>query len=150
MPISVEIELPPADGPKISRADLTFYGLDHSGPSYEARVFLGLAEATDGTPLDDPLYAGSFAVFGHGGCLGDKGHCDVVERRRYDPRPEHPLRKATKVVVANEKARGTIAGGGKVRVTVVPIIEPIPYDNVDKKHTEDPVDIGYVKIVTYR
>jgi hypothetical protein len=35
-------------------------------------------------------------------------------------------------------------------VTVVPIIEPLPYESVDAKHTEDPLDIGYVQIVTYR
>jgi hypothetical protein len=38
--ITFEIELPAgADQPEFARADLTFYGLDHSGPSYEVRIF---------------------------------------------------------------------------------------------------------------
>jgi hypothetical protein len=36
---SPALELPPADRP-FARADLIFYGLDHSGASYEAQVFL--------------------------------------------------------------------------------------------------------------
>jgi len=36
-----------------------------------------------------------------------------------------------------------------VTVTVLPIIEPLPYENVDSRHTEDPLEIGYVRIITY-
>jgi hypothetical protein len=32
---------------------------------------------------------------------------------------------------------------------VVPIIEPLPYEDVDPKHTDDPLEIGYVRVVTY-
>jgi tyrosinase len=132
------------------RADVEFHDVDHAGASYEGRVYLNNPDAGEDTGYDDESYAGSYYVFGHGGCLGDPGHCDVEERRPFDPRPEHPLTKSTKVVIANERATKTIAGGGEVTVTVVPIVEPIPYDNVDSKHTDDPLDIGYVKIVTYR
>ena len=37
---SKAIELPDAEHP-FTRADLIFYGLDHSGASYEGQVFLG-------------------------------------------------------------------------------------------------------------
>jgi hypothetical protein len=36
---SDHLELPAAEHP-FRRADLIFYGLDHSGPSYEAQVFM--------------------------------------------------------------------------------------------------------------
>ena len=67
------------------RADLELYGIDHSGPSYEGRVFLNNPRADENTALDIKNgYAGSYNIFGHGGCLGDLGHCDVKQRRPYD------------------------------------------------------------------
>src|ERR1700744_5231044 len=81
-----------------ARADVEFHGVDHSGPSYEGRVFLNTPDADATTELAAPGYAGSFYIFGHGGCLGDVGHCDVVARRRFDPRPAHPLTPIDKVV----------------------------------------------------
>lgn len=136
--------------PDATRADIEFHDVDHAGASYEGRVYVNNPEANADTGKDDPSYAGSYHIFGHGGCLGDPGHCDVEPRRRYDPRPAHPLTKATKVVRANDAVKRAIADGGDIAVTVVPIVEPIPYDNVESKHTEDPVDIGYVRIITYR
>ena len=65
------LDLPGPDLP-FSRADLIFYGVDHSGGSYEGRVFLNapqrLARDAD---IDHPSYVGSFHVFGHIGCAGD-------------------------------------------------------------------------------
>ena len=81
------------------RADLVFYGVDHSGASYEARVFLNAPVANLDTPRDDPHYAGSYCIFGHGGCFGDAGHCDVpTERDPFDLRPPHQLIPAHKSV----------------------------------------------------
>jgi tyrosinase len=122
----------------IYRADIEFHDVDHAGASYEGRVFL------------DDRYAGSYHVFGHGGCLGDPGHCEVRPRRPYDPRPDHPLTKAKKVVIATDAVREAIERGGSTTVSVVPIVEPLPYENVDPKHVDRPVEIGYVRIVTYR
>jgi tyrosinase len=77
--ITFELELPTgAARPEHARADLTFYGLDHSGPSYEVRVFFNHRDAGPDTPLTAQAgFAGRFAVFGHGGCFGDEGHCDL-------------------------------------------------------------------------
>jgi hypothetical protein len=145
---------PPLDvgslDPQPNRGDIEFHHVDHAGASYEGRVYLNNPDANADTGTDDPTYAGRYYIFGHGGCLGDPGHCDVKPRRLYDPRPAHPLTKAKKVVRATDAVTKAIAAGGEVTVTVVPIVEPIPYDNVDSKHTDDPLDIGYVKIVTYR
>jgi tyrosinase len=135
--------------PNASRCDIEFHDVDHAGASYEGRVYLDNPDADENTGYEDPSYAGSYHIFGHGGCLLDEGHCDVKPRRRYDPRPAHPLTKAKKVVRATDAVKRAIADDKQVSVTVVPIIEPLPYE-VDPKYTEDPVDIGYVRIITYR
>lgn len=107
-----------------TRADLKFDGVDHAQASFEARVFLNNTNATDKTPLTpDQGYAGKFHIFGHGGCFGDVGHCEVRgPRRPYDPRSAHPLTPVTKTVVATEAIRQALAKGTKVTVTVVPIV----------------------------
>src|SRR6266496_260174 len=75
--LSPAIELTPlAAG--FARADLEFHGVDHSGASFEARIFFnnpGATAATEKTPANG--YAGAFHIFGHGGCYGDLGHCEV-------------------------------------------------------------------------
>ena len=113
-------------------------------------MYLNKPDADENTGYDDPSYAGSYHIFGHGGCLGDPGHCEVKPRRKYDPRPAHPLTPAKKVVIATKAVKREIERADEVTVTVVPIIEPLPYENVDPKYTDDPVEIGYVRIVTYR
>jgi tyrosinase len=107
-----------------TRADLKFDGVDHAQASFEARVFLNNTKATDKTPLtSDQGYAGRFHIFGHGGCFGDVGHCEVRgPRRPYDPRSAHPLTPATKTVIATEAIRKAMTKGTKVTVTVVPIV----------------------------
>jgi tyrosinase len=131
------------------RADIEFHDVDHAGASYEGRVYLNNPGADDSTGRDDPSYAGSYYIFGHGGCLGDPGHCDVKPRREYDPRPAHPLTPAKKTVIATDAVKRAREQGDQVTVTVVPIVEPLPYD-VESKYVEDPLKIGYVRIVTYR
>ena len=132
------------------RCDIEFHNVDHAGASYEGRVYLNNPDADENTGYKDETYAGSYHIFGHGGCLGDEGHCEVKERRPFDPRAAHPLTPAKKVVVARPPVKAAIEASDEVTITVVPIVEPLPYENVDAKHTEDPLDIGYVKIVTYR
>ncbi|MDQ3849141.1 MAG: tyrosinase family protein [Actinomycetota bacterium] len=136
--------------PSTRRADIEFHNVDHAGASYEGRVYLNNPDADASTGYDDPSYAGAYHIFGHGGCFGDQGHCDVRERRSYDPRAAHPLTPARKVVIATEAVKRAIKNGGQATVTVVPIVEPLPYENVDPKYTDAPLDIGYVRIVTYR
>src|SRR6266480_3079079 len=56
--------------PEYVRADLEFIGVDHSGASYEGRVYLNNANADANTqPTEMNGYAGSFYIFGHGGCF---------------------------------------------------------------------------------
>lgn len=106
------------------RADLIFDGVDHSGASYEARVFLNNPQANAKTPTNGQHgYAGTFHIFGHGGCFGDVGHCEVRGvPRPYDPRPAHPLTPARKVLIATEALRKAVSKGKPMTVTVVPIV----------------------------
>jgi hypothetical protein len=76
-------------------ADLEIRGIYHGEASYEGRIFFNNPRADDKTPRTPEYgYAGSFHIFGHGGCLGDPGHCDVHEHSRepYDFRPPPPSR----------------------------------------------------------
>ena len=124
---------------EFSRADLIFDGVDHSGASFEARVFLNNESATDQTPVTpENGYAGSFHIFGHGGCFGnDITHCQIRGLpRAYDPRPAHPLTPARKVLIATDAIRQALAAGNQITVTVVPVVTAgtpkCDYENVLK------------------
>jgi hypothetical protein len=130
MAVTFEIELPSGpDLPELARADLTFYGLDHSGPSYEVRVFFDRPDADLGTPLTaDSGFAGKFAVFGHGGCFGEEGHCDVrAPVSAFDRRQPHPLVPTVRILTVTDAIRRMIRReAGQVSVTVVPVVRPSP------------------------
>jgi hypothetical protein len=128
--ITFEIELPPsADQPPFARADLTFYGLDHSGPSYEVRVFFNHPDAGPDTPLSpDAGFAGKFSVFGHGGCFGEEGHCQArAPVTAFDRRQPHPLAPATRLLTVTDAIRDLIQQDARaVTITAVPIVRPSP------------------------
>jgi hypothetical protein len=141
--VSEPIELPPSDG-GLSRADLVFYGVDHSGPSYEARVFFDNPDADQSTPRDpEHGYAGSFHIFGHGGCFGEEGHCDVTAAARgpFDLRPAHQLTPAIKSVIVTEAVRRH-AGEGPLRITVVAVVPDEP--------DADPLRFERLSLLTYQ
>jgi|GEM_PF-399751 len=130
-----------------SRADLKFDGVDHAGVSYEARIFFNYPEADESTPLTlDYGYAGRFHIFGHGGCFGDVGHCEIREQRRpFDPRPGHPLTPAGKTVIATEAIRQAMKKWKEVTITVVPIV----LSGTKLCDYEDVLKFDKVSIVTY-
>jgi hypothetical protein len=130
-----------------TRADVEFEGLDHSGVSYEGRVFLNNPGASEDTPIADASYAGSYFIFGHGGCLGDVGHCDVKPRRAFDSRPAHPLTPTLKTVIATPVVRKVLADSSQVTVTVVPIILGT---NPSLGRPDDIIKYEQVRITTYR
>jgi hypothetical protein len=141
--------------PGFYRADIEFYGVDHSGASLEARVFIDNADANASTALEPGQgYVDSFYIFGHGGCFGDEGHCEVPAgpRRANDLRPQHQLTPMDVRVVATESLQAALErpDGGKLTVTVVPVIEP--EDAVDYKNTDllnDPLSIQHASVITY-
>ena len=124
--VTAPVELPPADA-EFARADLAFYGVDHSGASFEARVYLGAPEATIATSRDDPSYAGAFHIFGHGGCFGDTGHCDVPTEAAdpFDLRPPHQLTPQTKIVTITDALRRVLESGGETSMIVTVIAETL-------------------------
>jgi tyrosinase len=114
------LELPPAEAPFV-RADLIFYGLDHSGASFEARVFIDQRGVGGDADSGHRAYVGSFFILGHGGCFGDVGHCDIPsERDPFDLRPAHQLEPAVRVLTVTEPLRALLERGveaAKVTVT---------------------------------
>jgi len=130
---SLSFELGHLQRQDFNRADLVFEGVDHAGPSYEARVFLNNSGADANTPRTlDQGYAGSFHIFGHGNCFGDVGHCDVDERGKapHDLRLPHPLTPARKIVIVTDALKHLLQRDGKLdHVTVVPVAFGHPATN---------------------
>jgi tyrosinase len=125
--VSAPIELAPtvASG-DYARADLIFDGVDHSLASYEGRVYINAPDVDLNTGRDHPSYAGSFHIFGHGGCFGDAGHCDVPSGPRdpFDLRGPHQLTPATKAVIVTDALKRVVAESadkGSITVTVVAV-----------------------------
>jgi hypothetical protein len=128
--VSPPLELPPPEV-EFKRADLVFYGVDHSGSSFEAQISLGDEDA------------GRFFIFGHGGCFGDVGHCDIPEvRDRFDLRPPHPLLPAVRVVTVTEHLRRLVAAGE--RAVPVTVVARTPGDRSNKV-----LQFDTVRILTY-
>jgi hypothetical protein len=113
-------------GVSFQRADLEFIGVDHSGPSYEGRVFLNAPNANVRTPRElGAGYAGSFYIFGHTHCWGDEGHCDVPPGplHGYDRRPPHQLVPQRHVLEVTEEIQALIEGRSSTfTVSVVPVV----------------------------
>ena len=130
-----------------SRADLEFFGVDHSGPSFEARVFFNNQEATVTTPRSaEQGYVGSFFIFGHGGCAGDVGHCEIpVERRTYDRRPPHQLTPTRRLVIVTDSLRRLLEQGEEsLVVSVVPSTS-----RPGTKNDSDVLSIDRVSLLLY-
>ena len=109
----------------MTRADLEFYGIDHFRPSYIAQVFFNDPDVTEDNASEErDSFAGSFAIFGHQSCVGDKGHCEVHEHlRRFDDRPSHPLTRAFKRVLVTDALR-RLGRAGELTITVVATAAP--------------------------
>lgn len=129
------------------RADLRLHGVDHSGATYEGRVFLNNPQANESTPTELAAgYAGSFYVFGHGGCYGDEGHCEVVERAPGDPRGPHPLTPTEAVVDITDGLRQAIGNTREIRFTVVPVIMSAN----ELTDVEDPLKFARLEVQAYQ
>jgi hypothetical protein len=114
---------------KFSAAQLIFYEVDHSGRSFEALTFLDSPQAGLDTPLElEAGYAGSFVIFGHGGCVGDEGHCKIPEETKdpFDTRPLHGLTPQTQTVNITDALRRVCADPDTdhehLAVTVLPMV----------------------------
>ena len=54
----------PADRTDVARADLIFYGVDHSGPTYEARIFFAVGRWADLRRRDKEAYTPNVLALG--------------------------------------------------------------------------------------
>ncbi len=143
--VSEPVDNPAREGqPTFERADLVFYGVDHSGPSFEARVYFNDNKVDESTARESASFAGSFTVFGHAGCAGDEGHCDVPQgpRDAFDRRPPHPLTPQTKTVIVTDALRRTT--DEKVQITVI-AVRPGP----DGPHAVDALAFERFSLLTY-
>ena len=147
-PVTVTLDAP--SGP-FSRADLEFHGIDHARASYEARIFFDNSGAGPDTPKDAKHgYAGSFYVFGHGGCAGDEGHCEVPTgpARPSDLRPEHQLTTITQRVIVTEPMRRL--AGKRITVSVVPVMDPADAADLPDALVTDLLHFDRINVVAYQ
>jgi hypothetical protein len=132
------------------RADIEIHNVDHSGPSYEGRVFLNNPDADESTELTESNgYVGSYHIFGHGGCVGNLGHCDILpERRSYDKRPRQDLRPQYKRIIITDMLKKTGENTDKFTITIVPVLyeNDITSDVRNEKHI---VKFDKIGIITY-
>lgn len=120
-PVRVDFAGP---GHRLNRADLEISGIFHGEGSYEGRIFLNNPGADQNTPRTlEHGYAGSFHIFGHGGCFGDAGHCEVQGHRdAYDFRAPHALTPAKKRVTITNALLKVAQGNQQATVTIVPVV----------------------------
>jgi tyrosinase len=134
----------------LSRADLVMLDTEHGGHSFEARVFFNNTGANADTPPDDAHgYAGSFHIFGHGGCFGDAGHCVVNDRGKapHDLRDAHPLSPIRTELTVTDALQRALQSGGLKTVTLVPLAlgRPLTADPAN----EDVLHYSSIKLLTY-
>ena len=134
-------------GNKFYRADLEFHGVDHSGPSYEGRVFINNPKADYDTPKTiEGGYVGSFHIFGHGRCFGDIGHCEVRDRiSQFDYRPSHPLTPAFKRIRVTEQLKKIGEKTDEFVISIVPVLSV----GGSEVASENIVKLERISIVTY-
>jgi hypothetical protein len=140
--VSDALELPSPEH-TFERADLLFYGLDHSGASYEAQVLMA-ARGIGGEPdRDHRAYVGSFFILGHGGCFGDVGHCDIpTARDEFDLRPPHQLEPATRIVTVTDALTALLQQGlTAAKVTVVA--------RTEGRTSNDVLSFSTIRLATY-
>jgi tyrosinase len=141
-PVPATVAVPAAD---FGSADFEVGGIKHTGSSYEGLVYINNPTADAATGKDARAgYAGSFNVFGHGGCFGAEGHCDnrEPERRRFDNRPLARSIRMKKRVDITGPLRAAAQAGGDIQVTIVA--------QTSERAPEGVLDVKRLSIVTYR
>jgi hypothetical protein len=133
------------EGAEFSRADLVFYDVDPTGPSYRGLVFLhgGVDDPPEYGPDDDA--AGWFTVFGHGGCFGDdEDHCAPP------PGPPDPFDLTFPVGIPRQTKIVHVTGaleaipGESFRVVVVPVVP-----GEERAEQADTLDFGRLRLLSY-
>lgn len=131
--------------PQFRNVDFEIGGIRHTGSSYEGLVYINNPDADPDTGKDEEAgYAGSFHVFGHGGCFGAEGHCDnrEDERRRFDNRPLARSIRMKKRVDVSAALRSAAQSGPEIQFTIVA--------RTADRDPEGVLDVKRLSIVTYR
>jgi hypothetical protein len=141
----------PEQATKFTRADLVFYRVDHSGASFEARVFVDNAEASAETSVEDPSYVGSFYIFGHGGCFGEEGHCHVPRgpQDAFDLRLPHRLLPHTMSVRITNFLKERLQQGNSKPITVTVIPTARGLSSSQEGAAEELLEFERLALVTY-
>lgn len=130
MAVTFEIELPSGpDQPEFARADLVFYGLDHSGPSYEVRIFVNHPKpAPPRRSPPTPVSPTGSQYSATAAASGEEGHCEVRPPVSvFDRRQPHPLVPAVRTLTVTDTIRDLIQHDAPtVTITAVPVIRPSP------------------------
>lgn len=131
---------------EFSAADLIFYEVEHAGRSFEALVSLNPPRVAEPSRDREAGFAGSFVVFGHGGCFGEEGHCDVPREGKdpFDNRPLHPLTPLTKMVDVTEALRKVAPESEHLSVSVLATV-PGP----EKPELRDLLFFSAMRLVAY-
>jgi hypothetical protein len=147
---SAKLNLKPLKN-NLVRVDLELLGLDHSGPSYEGRIFINNPDADQNTAtIKKNGYVGSYHIFGHGGCFGGMEHCLVKNvRRPYDFRPSSPLTPIYKRVEITEHILGINKFPYVFGVTIVPLLAKGYKDWFVHMDTENVIKLEKIMIKTY-
>lgn len=132
------------------RADIEIHNVDRSVPSYEGRIFLNNPVAHQKTePILENGYVGSYHIFGHAGCYGDVGHCELPRgERMYDFRPSHHLKPIYKRVVVTDALKKIGKSTNKFTISIVPIISDSTLET-NGSYREDIVKFDKIGIITY-
>ena len=119
----IRVPLGPA-GLNFERADIECRGVDQSGASFEARVFLNNPTADLNTPLTpEHGYAGAFHVYGYGVWPADVGKDRAARKAASSDSIRAPI---DKTIIATEALRAALRHGPDVKVTVVPVLPGNP------------------------
>ncbi len=96
-----------------------------------------------------PGSPGKFSVFGHGGCFGEEGHCEVrAPVSAFDRRQPHPLVPAVRILTITDAIRDLVQRDARaVTVTAVPIVRPSPLATAEQ--SADVLVIDQVALHTF-
>jgi hypothetical protein len=155
--VPIKFSPPDSQETRFERADLIFEGVSHAESSYELRVYLNNTDANAETDRTSQKgYAGKFSIFGHGGCYGGDGHCDIVgaptgtEAVAMATSLPHPLTPQTKTINITEALNSVLFKNSSEleALTLVPI-RKAPR-NKDSGPTRNLFSYKRVRLQTYR
>jgi hypothetical protein len=96
-------------------------------PAHALLLHPGLPQPARGrcryTGHDNPHFAGYLAVFGHGGCYGGPGHCDLppAQSRDYDRRPRSHNTPRNHRIDVTQCARRLLETADSLQITLLVI-----------------------------